>query len=401
MNSEIKVLHILNHSYPYADGYAIRSFNIINGERHYGMNPVVLTSPKHEPEYKNNPEIIDGTHYYRIAPLNKKGIIPSNLYIICLIWRHIRKIYQKEKFDLIHAHSPALCGLGAMIFSIQTGIPFIYEVRAFWEDAAVDAGKYAVGSLKYRMTRFLESLVFLRANAVTTIANYLKDDISARRGKRSNVFLVPNGVDCTRFKKTPKDKELKEKFGLGEYPVIGFIGSFYRFEGLDVLLKSLAILKDLKIRYKAILVGSGEMDSEWRKLAEQLALSDVIFTGRVPHDDVLRYYSVMDILVYPRLKERITDLVTPLKPLEAMAMGKPVIGSDVGGIKEILGDGKGGLLFPAGNHEALSQLLKRIIDNPALYNEIASIGKRIAAEKYSWTAHIERYQKIYQTVLSS
>ncbi len=401
MNSKIRILHVLNHSYPYTDGYAIRGFNIINGQRRYGMDPAVLTSPKHEPDYTVNPEVFQETCYYRIPrhkPFQINSVL-SNNYIIYAIFRHIKKIYQQKGFDLIHAHSPALCGLGAMLFSMFTGIPFIYEIRAFWEDAAVDAGKYATGSLKYRIMRILESFVIKRADAVVTITDYLKNDILARSVKKPNVFLIPNGVDRNHFYPMLRNTQLAKELGIGEYPVIGFIGSFYRFEGLDVLLKALSLLKKQNLKYKAILVGSGEMDAEWRQLAEKLELSNVIFTGRVPYEDILRYYSVIDIFVYPRHSERLTELVTPLKPLEAMAMGKLVIGSDVGGIKEIIG--KGGIFFPAGDYESLFHLLKDVINNRAKYESVAEEGKKLANEKYSWDRHIEKYQKIYHIVLSS
>jgi len=400
MNSKIRILHVLNHSYPYTDGYAIRGFNIINGQRRYGMDPAVLTSPKHEPDYIVNPEVFEETCYYRIPQqkLFRKNPVLYNIYIIYNIFRHIKKIYQQKGFDLIHAHSPALCGLGAMLFSMFTGIPFIYEIRAFWEDAAVDAGRYATGSLKYRIMRILESFVIRRADAVVTITDYLKNDILARSVKKPNVFLIPNGVDCKHFYPISRDTELSKELGIKEEPVIGFIGSFYRFEGLDVLLKALAMLKKHNIKHKAVLVGSGEMDAEWRQLAEKLELSNVIFTGRVPYKDIIKYYSVIDIFVYPRNRERLTELVTPLKPLEAMAMGKLVIGSDVGGIKEIIG--KGGLFFPAGDYELLFHLLKDVINNRDKYENTAEDGKKLANEKYSWARNIARYQKIYHIVSS-
>lgn len=400
MNSKLKILHILNHSYPHVGGYAIRSFNIINSQRQYGMDPIVLTSAKHELDYTENPEVFEGTTYYRIAQ-KSPPCIPFNLYVVYGLLRHIPPIYQEHGFDLIHAHSPSLCGLAAMLFSAKTGIPFVYEVRAFWEDAAEDAGKYALWSPKYRLTRFLESIVLRRAHAVTTIASYLKDDILKRRGKRGQVFLVPNGVDCNHFHPMPPDRELMNTLGLGEEPVIGFIGSFYRYEGLDVLLKALAILKAQGVKYKAVLVGAGEMDTEWRQLSKNLDLSDVLFTGRISHDEVLRYYSVIDIFVFPRHKKRVTELVTPLKPLEAMAMEKCVIGSDVGGIRELLDDGKSGLLFSAGNHEDLVQLLKSVLEDPSRYKNVAVAGKNIAKTRFSWTSHVERYQKIYNGILPS
>jgi PEP-CTERM/exosortase A-associated glycosyltransferase len=402
MNAKPTILHILNHSYPYADGYAIRSFNIINAQRRYGMEPIILTSPKHEPEYTTNPEMFEETWYYRTpAPGLRESNSPlANFQIIYALWRQIQRVYRARPFELMHAHSPSLCGLAAMLFALQTGIPFVYEVRAFWEDAAVDAGKYAPGSWKYRLTRALESLVLRRASAVTTIASYLKTDIEKRRGKRGRVFLVPNGVDCDHFHSSPPDEQLTAALGLGKTPVIGFIGSFYRFEGLNILLQSLARLKAQGVAYQAVLVGGGEMEAAWKQMATELKLTEVQFTGRVPHADVLRYYSVIDIFVYPRLKEQITELVTPLKPLEAMAMGKLALGSDVGGIRERLDHGKGGLLFPAENPDALAQLLKNILNHPNDYKALMAAGKEIANNKYSWSSHIVRYQKIYDEVRS-
>jgi glycogen(starch) synthase len=229
----------------------------------------------------------------------------------------------------------------------------------------------------------------------------LKRDIEQRRGQRANVFLIPNGVDAERFQSIPPDEQLRQELGIAPHePVIGFIGSFYRFEGLNVLLQALAILKTQGIKYKALLVGGGEMDAEWRQLAVDLQLTDVRFTGRVPHADVLRYYAIMDLCVYPRLKEQITELVTPLKPLEAMAMGKLVIGSDVGGIRELLEHGKGGLLFPAENAEVLAQLLRNTLDEPSRYENLIAAGKEIVKKNYSWNSHVERYSQIYNAVLS-
>jgi glycogen synthase len=399
MNSTLKVLHILNHSYPYSDGYAIRSYNIVNAQRRYGLNPIVLTSSKHEPEFSTNPEYFEGTAYYRTAAY-QPGLLPENYRVIGGLLREISKVYSSRRFDLIHAHSPSLCGLAAMVFSMKKHLPYVYEVRAFWEDAAVDARKYATGSLRYKFVRLLETIAIRRASAVTTIASYLKDDIEKRRGKRGNVYLIPNGVDAERFVPVPSDEILRRELGFSPAnPVIGFIGSFYRFEGLNVLFKALDILQSRGVRYKALLVGSGEMDAEWRKLAADLNL-DVRFTGRVPHGDVLRYYSIMNVCVYPRLKEKITDLVTPLKPLEAMAMGKPVIGSDVGGIRELLSSGKGGLLFPAGDAVALAELLCKVLTHPSQYESYVRAGRDIVERKYSWISHAEKYCEIYRSVLS-
>ncbi len=399
MRPGIRVLHVLNHSYPFSDGYAIRSFNIINAQRLYGLNPIVLTSSKHEPEFHMNPEYFEGTAYYR-AILRNPGLLPANFRVVGELVREISRIYSSQHFDLIHAHSPSLCGLAALIFSMRKHVPYVYEVRAFWEDAAVDAKKYAAGSLKYRLVRSLETIAIRRANAVTTIASYLKADIDKRRGGKGSVFLIPNGVDLERFRPIPPDEALRGELRFTPADrVIGFIGSFYRFEGLNVLLRAMEILKSRGIRYKALLVGSGEKDSEWRKLSEDLHLTDVRFTGRVPHEDVLKYYSIMNVCVYPRLREKITELVTPLKPLEAMAMGKLVIGSDVGGIRELLASGRGGILFPAEDAPALAERIEQALTNPSQYENFIAAGREIVQKRYSWNSHAEKYFEIYNSVL--
>lgn len=400
MHSSLTILHVLNHSHPYADGYAIRSAGIVDSQRRDGLNPVVLTSCIHEPEFTKNPEYYAGTAYHRI-PSPSKDRSNGNLTVVIGLLRHISRIYEKQRFDLIHAHSPSLCGLAALLFSLRRPVPFVYEVRAFWEDAAVDAKKCAVGSFRYRMERALETLILKRARAVTTIAEFLKKDIEKRRRTRGTVFLVPNGVDAEHFRPIPPDERLLRELQIAPTdPVIGYIGSFYRFEGLHVLLHALHILNRRGIRYKAILVGGGEMEAEWRQLSSHLGLSDVRFTGRVPHADVLRYYSIMNLCVYPRLKEQITDRVTPLKPLEAMAMGILVLGSNVGGIRELLGSETAGLLFPENDAEALAQLLCRILAAPSQYAKLASDGRILVEQKHSWDWHAQRYRQIYETALS-
>jgi glycogen(starch) synthase len=362
-----------------------------------------VTSPKHEPSYDENPETFQGTLYYRISR-QKEGnnsSILANLNTVYALFRKIKSIYHYDGFDLIHAHSPSLCGLAALLFTKTTNIPFAYEIRAFWEDAAIDAGKLSLNSWQYRISRFLESILIKRAKAIITIATHLQEDIAKRRGSNSGVFLVPNGVDPQRFHPIPRDRALEEKLHLKPQPVIGFIGSFYRFEGIEVLLTALSVLERQNASYKTILVGDGEMSIEWRTLSRSLGLSNVIFTGRIKHEDVPRYYSAMDVLVYPRNRERITELVTPLKPLEAMAMGKLVIASDVGGLKEILSGGEGGLLFPAGNHLELARLLREVCEHLPSYKHVAENGRKIALRRYSWDKHIHQYVNIYTNVLRS
>jgi glycosyltransferase involved in cell wall biosynthesis len=185
----------------------------------------------------------------------------------------------------------------------------------------------------------------------------LRNDIVKRGIDEHKVTTIPNAVDLTQFSLDhPTDHSLKLRLGLQNKRVIGFIGSFYAYEGLEILLRSLPSLLPLYPDLHLLLVGGGPQENFLKQLSQTLGIQDkVIFTGRVPHEQVEKYYDLIEVLVYPRLSMRLTDLVTPLKPLEAMAQGKLFIASDVGGHRELIRDGETGLLFKSGDPDALAK----------------------------------------------
>jgi glycosyltransferase involved in cell wall biosynthesis len=177
--------------------------------------------------------------------------------------------------------------------------------------------------------------------------------------------------------------------------VLGFIGSFYEYEGLELLVKAMSALKNKCPDFHLLLVGGGQAENQLKAMASQLDLSDrVTFTGRVSHGEVMNYYSIIDLLVYPRLPMRLTELVTPLKPLEAMAMGKPCIASDVGGHKELIADQVDGLLFKAGNLDSLVALLKSVYLKPD-FSLLIKNGLHKVSEKRNWAVSVKPYKTIY------
>jgi PEP-CTERM/exosortase A-associated glycosyltransferase len=223
----------------------------------------------------------------------------------------------------------------------------VYEVRGFWEDAAVDHGTTREGSVRYRLSRRLETFAMRRADAVTTICEGLKHDIVSRGIPAGKVTVVPNAVDTEGFFIGGRpDETLKRALGLEGAPVIGFIGSFYAYEGLALLLDALPHMLERRPALRVLLVGGGPQESALKAQAASLGVSgQVVFVGRVPHAEVNRYYDLVDVLCYPRLPMRLTELVTPLKPLEAMAKGKVILASDVGGHRELIEEGENGFLF--------------------------------------------------------
>jgi glycogen synthase len=301
----------------------------------------------------------------------------------------------------IHAHSPLLNGYPALWVARRHRLPVIYEVRAFWEDAAVDQGTASEGGLRYRATRALETHLMRRVDAVVPICNGLHADIAARGISESKMFTVRNFVDLSHFKRHyPIDFELRNKHRLSNCIVLGFIGSFYPYAGLLFLLQAVTRLFSQRADVKLLLVGGGPQAAKIEQEIAQQGLSDrVIMTGRVPHEEIDRYYDLVDILVYPRRRMRLTEIVTPIKPLEAMAKGKNILASDVGGHRELIVDQVTGRLFDADSIDDFLLKLNGMLDDEQLLSGQAENARAHVARRHSVEMAAECYAAIFKSVL--
>jgi len=394
----MRVIHVLDHSIPTQTGYTFRTLAILKEQRALGWETFHLTSPKQGPMAVAE-EQVEGWHFYR-TPL-PAGILGgirglSEIALMAKIARRIEQVARRVRPHLLHAHSPVLNAIPAIRVGRRLGIPVIYEVRAFWEDAAVDHGTAREGGLRYRLSRRLETWALRRADAITTICEGLRGDIVARGIQAEKVTVIPNAVDIEEFSAGGvPDHSLQQRLGLDGGRVLGFIGSFYAYEGLAVLLHALAKLLARGERVRALLVGGGRQEEELKQLASELGVADhVVFAGRVPHDEVQRYYNLIDVLVYPRLPMRLTELVTPLKPLEAMAQGRLVVASDVGGHRELIRPGETGILFKAGDAEALATTLSDLLREPARWPALKAAARRYVETERTWKMSVARYEGI-------
>jgi PEP-CTERM/exosortase A-associated glycosyltransferase len=298
---------------------------------------------------------------------------------------------------VIHAHSPVLNAVPAVTVGRWLRIPVVYEVRAFWEDAGVSHGTTTEWGLRYRMTRALETYALRRAGAVTTICEGLRRDIVGRGIAPAKVTVIPNAVDISAFSASgAPDQDLARELGLEGKTVLGFVGSFYRYEGLHVLLDALPGIVEAQPEIRLLLVGGDDEAAELRRQAVALGMSrHVIFTGRVHHSEVVRYYDLIDVLVYPRVNIRLTDLVTPLKPLEAMAQDKIIVASDVGGHHELIADGETGNLFRADDAGSLTKTVLGVLSDQDRWPRQRAQGRRYVETERSWPAVVARYEDVY------
>lgn len=395
----MRVLHVLDHSIPLHSGYTFRTRSILREQRALGWETFHVTGSKQN-SGEMHEETVDGLHFYRTqlaaSPLAKLPVLNQKQVIDGLV-RRLSEIIPQIKPDVLHAHSPSLNAIAALRAGKKFGIPVVYEVRAFWEDAAVDHGTATEGGLRYRLTRALETHALKRADAVTTICEGLRRDIVARGIPADKITVIPNAVDIDKFAVGGvADQDLKTKLGLQGARLIGFIGSFYAYEGLDILLRAVPALTAERPDLRILLVGGGPEDARLRQMANDLGIADkVVFTGRVPHDQVQMYYDLLDVLVYPRLSMRLTDLVTPLKPLEAMAQGRVLAASDVGGHLELIVDGKTGVLFKADDPQALADKVGALADAQADWPALRAAGRQFVESERNWKASVGRYKSIY------
>lgn len=400
----MKILHVFDHSLPMQDGYSYRSLAILLNQRARGWQTAHVTGLKHPAEAPL--EEAAGLNFYRTTQrgglLARLPGVGSHLEVISTLKQRLAEAAEIERPDIIHAHSPSLNGLAALSVARQRRIPLVYEVRAFWEDAAVDQGTARQGDLRYRATAASETHVLQKASAVTTICEGLKREMLLRGIPADKVTVIPNAVEVDRYEFAPApDQALAASLGLQGALVLGFIGSFYGYEGLDLLLQAFPRIAAALPQAKLLLVGGGLEDQRLRQQAQQLGIADrVVFTGRVPNDQVERYYSLLDLALFPRHSLRLTETVTPLKPLEAMAMGAVCLASDVGGHQELITDGETGYLFRAGDTQALADSVVRISADAADLDRVRRAGRAHVEQQRNWATSVSRYAGVYERLLA-
>jgi PEP-CTERM/exosortase A-associated glycosyltransferase len=393
----MRILHVLDHSLPLHSGYTFRTRAIVTAQKARGLEVACLTGVR-QSRPGPDPETIENITFYRTpAP----AAAPSPLRE----WREVRALSKRldalvEEWapDQLHVHSPVLNALAALPVAKRRGLPIIYEIRAFWEDAAVGNGTGTEGSARYRLTRMIETWAARQADAVAVICEGLRRDLISRGIPAGKIIVSPNGVDMSLFgNPVPADLDLARSLGLKGADVVGFIGSFYDYEGLDDLIAAMPVLLAKRPKAHLLLVGGGPMEEALKAQASASPASGRIhFIGRVPHHEVERYYGLIDVLAYPRKAMRLTELVTPLKPLEAMAQRKLVVASNVGGHRELIEDGVTGTLFPAGDPAALAQALDTLFANRPLWEGRRDLARNFVERDRNWSSNISRYMPAYQ-----
>jgi PEP-CTERM/exosortase A-associated glycosyltransferase len=397
----MRILHILDHALPLQSGYTFRTRAILKAQEARGFDVAAVSGPR-QGARDAAIETVDGLTFYRTPGPRSAGLV-GEARGLARFAGAIERAVADFRPDILHAHSPALDAAAAWWVARRRRLPLVYEIRAFWEDAAVGNGTGTEGSARYRAIRALENWAVARADAVAVICDGLRGDLIARGVAPDKIMVSPNGVDLTLFGTPPlRDDALAAALDLDGAEVIGFIGSFYDYEGLDDLIAAMPALVAARPAARLLLVGGGPMEDALRaQAAASPAVAAIRFVGRVPHHEVERYYGLVDILAYPRKAMRLTDLVTPLKPLEAMAQGRLVAASNVGGHRELIRDGETGTLFAPDSPPAIAAALAGLLADRSGWAARRERGRQFVAQERNWSSNIRRYEPVYQRLVET
>ncbi|MDN3233467.1 glycosyltransferase family 4 protein [Priestia megaterium] len=393
------IIHVLNKSLPEVNGYTIRSSELVEHQKKSNLDPVVVTKlgwPFSEEVTKGIvKEVHNGIEHYRLyddkgsAILNK---VPMSDYFRLYADQFGRALRQIQP-SLVHAASNFQNALPALKVAQKYNIPSVYEVRGLWHDTQCTKTDGFENSERYLLHQHYELICCHIADRVIAISKSLKEHLITLGIPEEKIYFVPNGVDVKKFSPQNPNLEIRKKLDLEDKLVIGFIGSVTHYEGLDYLLKALAELKKEELKFKFVLVGDGKALPDLKKLTRELDLEDfVTFVGRVPHNEVKDYYSVIDVFPFPRTSAKVCQLVTPLKPFEVMAMGKLVLVSDIPALREMVIEGETGLVFKSEDVSSLVKCIKEAENN----KHLAKQGREWVVQNRAWDKLAERYNDIYK-----
>ncbi|MEZ4232260.1 MAG: glycosyltransferase [Polyangiaceae bacterium] len=384
-------------SLPAQTGYSIRTSYIIKGQAKLGYESYGVTSARH-PKPEASVEVVEGVSYRRTPELTgPQPPLVREARLMSALFRSASRAIRDWKPDIVHAHSPMLVGLPAMLAARRHRLPFVYEVRDLWENASVVHGKFREGSLQYRLARGGDTRVFQNADAVVTICQAMRDHIAPRVGRLTDLHVIANGVTAGNFVPQDPSPELLARYGVEGKRLFGFLGSFEPWEGLPDLIaavpKVVAEVRDAHL----IVVGGGHMDQPVRDLVKQRRLdAHVTFTGRVPHAEVQQLLALPELLVYPRVSSLVTELTTPIKPLEAMAMARPVLVSDVKALLELARPGETGLAFRAGDVDDLARNIVKLLDDAELRQRLGRNARAYVERERDWDTLVAGYADVYR-----
>jgi glycosyltransferase involved in cell wall biosynthesis len=404
------VLSVLSQSVPITSGgYASRSHGLLTSLAARGWQMEAVTRlgfpydrwPEWDDRVVPESDTVDGITYHRILEdgVRRYPQHPLRSYVDRFADRVMQLAIRHEAW-LLHASSFYVTGLATANAARRLGLPFIYEMRGLEDLMKISRNPSFGETDRYKFLTLLETEICHHADRVFVITEALGREMARRGVPEDRIIVLPNGVDADRFAPRPRDAELERELGVAGKTLIGYAGGLVDYEGLDLLLEAVAVLRQRREEFHLIVVGDGHYQNTLLAQVDRLRLGDVAtFTGRVPHSEVGRYLSLFDIVPFPRLPLPVCEMISPIKPFESMAMGKAVIVSSVAALTEIVSDGRTGLVFAKGDAMDLARTIERLLDSPELRTSLGTAARDWVRAERDWSSIVEVVETTYRDLL--
>lgn len=391
--NESTVLYVAKESMPWQNnGYCTRSHETLLAIAKSGHTPIAVTMPGYPEKASAASSNVEGIEYRHLLPGSASVVkLPYDNYLQ-LSTQLFAAQMQSIRPGILHVgsgHRGYETALMGAALAHWAGIPWIYEVRSFFETTWTANERYMESSEYFERRLRSETRAMKQADLVITLSGPMRDVIIDVHGiDPERVVQLPNAVDLTRFEARERDTHLRAQLGLDGCFVLGYVSNLDHFrEGQEVLLKGVALLRKRGVNAAALLVGDGRRRNELEGLARKLGLGNhAVFTGNVPFDDVDDYYAQIDLFVVPRVNERAGRLVSPMKPFEAMAMGVPIMVSDLPALLEIADDGRCAV-FRHEDPANLAEVAAALHANPGAREELVSRARAWVTTERTWDAN--------------
>jgi glycosyltransferase involved in cell wall biosynthesis len=408
----------VHHHLPYAlpqvqNGHSLRTQGILSAQVRAGWKVTATTAPGFPATVG---DVLGGDHA-QVGPVTYRHLIPGTQPADRLARfdqgvKLLVDAVRETKPGILHATTPWTNGEIARVAADQLGLPWVYEMRGFTEHTwvanhATEAARdRAAASERFALIRAKETELALAADCVVTLSQTMRDDLVERGVPNERIAMVPNSVDLALLERpdlTPL--EARERLGLRLGPmVIGAVSSVVGYEGLDLIVRVVARLRAEGVDVKGLIVGDGLSRPSLLELVKSLDLqSHVLMPGRVAQKDAPLWVQALDVVLTPRRPDPVAQAVTPLKPVEAMALRRPIVASDLPALRETMtseGGSPTGLLVPSNDETAWAEAICRLANDAKLRHHLVQLG-RDRAEHRTWDDAVSVYEDAYRRCVGS
>jgi glycosyltransferase involved in cell wall biosynthesis len=405
-----RVACLLAYSLPCtSNGYATRSHGLLSAVAARGWEVMPYTRPGYPGDSDRSladqvlpaQEWVGALRYGRLQEASRRRL--GHMAYIQAAADEIGRMLHSRRPGIVHAASNYMTAMPACMAAQEAGLPFVYEVRGFWDVTRASSDPAFAFTSEYRFLRMFERELLRRADAVITLTPAMKQELVRRGADERRIFVAPNAVDVDALVPVPRDLELARSLALPpDEPVIGYAGSFVDYEGLELLVEAVGLLRSGGLRCHLLLVGDGlALPVVEQRVADLGLQGHVTLAGRVPHAEVARYYGLMDVCPFPRKPLPVCELVSPLKPFEAMALGKAVLVSSVSAMADAIEPGVNGHVFAKGDVADLAAKLRHMLERPAQMQALGRSARQWVRSRRTWERSAEQVEFAYEQARES